>query len=540
MWKVDNTAAAAAPAAGPETPAVTSSPLDLQHLRTYGELAAASGAVILGALGLLSLARDLGWSQIKKLRSFTLLVIIISLILPMLSPLPVNMMGGNPLDYSNTANMLRTGIVIAVLFIIGAAIGLWWNPMLWLQNAFIFYTIFTVFYTTFFTNGDGFFTGMVGSLGYWLSQQGVERGSQPRYYYALIQMPIYEFLAVLGTLLAVYFGVRYKRFATYPGIAPASDEQNAALEDDPPVPARIPATGFADGPNLDPSVNENIIVEEPSAVKDWPVTETESITEALYRVPRPIPVLGFLLFWAVGSLLAYSFAGERMPWLTVHIALPFLLTAGWGLGYLVDTTDWKRLVRLDGLLAVLLFPVLFASLSSALGSILGTNPPFQGNTLEQLQASNRFIIAVIATGASLAGIVYLLRGWAANQIFRLAAAVFFLLMAILTARAAYTASFINFDSAKEYLVYAHAAPGPKQVLSQVEEISRRTTGGKNIQVAYSNDALYPYWWYLRDYPNKRWFQDNPTRDLREFPIVIAGEDVFNKIEPVLGDNFYQI
>ena len=107
--------------------------------------------------------------------------------------------------------------------------------MLWLQNAFVFYAIFTVFYTTFFTNGDGFFTGMVGSLGYWLSQQGVERGSQPRYYYALIQMPIYEFLAVLGTLLAVYFGVRYRRFARCPGIAPASDEQNAALEDDPPA-----------------------------------------------------------------------------------------------------------------------------------------------------------------------------------------------------------------------------------------------------------------------------------------------------------------
>ena len=70
--------------------------------------------------------------------------------------------------------------------------------------------------------------------------------------------------------------------------------------------------------------------------------------------------------------------------------------------------------------------------------------------------------------------------------------------------------------------------GPKRCSSQIEEISRRTTGGKNIQVAYSSDALYPYWWYLRDYPNHRWFQTNPTRDLREFPIVIAGEDVFQQ------------
>ncbi len=44
--------------------------------------------------------------------------------------------------------------------------------------------MFTLFYTSIFTNGAGFFTGMVGSLGYWLEQQGVERGSQPWYYYA--------------------------------------------------------------------------------------------------------------------------------------------------------------------------------------------------------------------------------------------------------------------------------------------------------------------------------------------------------------------
>ena len=34
-------------------------------------------------------------------------------------------------------------------------------------------------------------------------------------------------------------------------------------------------------------------------------------------------------------------------------------------------------------------------------------------------------------------------------------------LGVLTARAAIRASFINFDTAKEYLVYAHAARGPR-------------------------------------------------------------------------------
>ncbi len=88
------------------------------------------------------------------------------------------------------------------LVILSIVIGLLWNPLEWLVNAAIWYGIFTVFYTSFFTNGAGFFTGIVGSLGYWLEQQGVNRGSQPFYYYALVQMPVYEYIAILGTWLA--------------------------------------------------------------------------------------------------------------------------------------------------------------------------------------------------------------------------------------------------------------------------------------------------------------------------------------------------
>ena len=108
---------------------------------------------------------------------------------------------------------------------------------------------------------------------------------------------------------------------------------------------------------------------------------------------------------------------------------------------------------------------------------------------------------------------------------------------VLTARTAYRASFINYDHATEFLVYAHGARGPKDILAQVEEISQRTTKGKDIVVAYSGDAQYPYLWYFRDYPNVRWFGDKPTRDLRDAPMIIAGEDVFGKMEPVVGDNF---
>ena len=108
---------------------------------------------------------------------------------------------------------------------------------------------------------------------------------------------------------------------------------------------------------------------------------------------------------------------------------------------------------------------------------------------------------------------------------------------MLTIRTTYRASFINYDNAKEFLVYAHAARGPKDILEQIEEISYRTTGGKDILVAYDNDGLYPYWWYLRDYPNHLFYGEKPTRSLREYAMVIVSESNYGTAEPIFANEF---
>ncbi|KPL78218.1 hypothetical protein ADN00_06970 [Ornatilinea apprima] len=463
------------------------------------------GAVALAVIGVVLLVQKLGWKPIRDLRAFDLMILVGTLILPQLAAFPVKMIGWDPLDYSS-AGMVKTGAVLLVMTLISIGIGLWWRPRLWVGNAVVFYAIFTVFYTTFFTNGNGFFTGLIGALGYWLSQQEVQRGSQPWYYYAALQVPVYEFLAALGTLLAVYFGVRHNRFAGRPGERISED----AVEE---------------------AVGETPATEDAANVEDHP-----DILGADLPGKR-LPTLSLLLFWSVTSLVAYSMAGEKMPWLTVHVALPLLLAAGWGLGYLTETTPWKQLFKREGLLALLLIPVFSAAFAALMGKLLGSQPPFQGNELFQLEATNTFLLAFAGTVLSAGGITYLLRDWQGKDVLRLAANAFFALLAVLTARAAYRASFINYDYATEYLVYAHAAPGPKEVLKQIEEISKRTTGGLDVMVAYDNDMLYPYWWYLRDYPNHRWYQDQPTRDLADYPLIVAGDASMDKMEPIVKDNY---
>ena len=141
------------------------------------------------------------------------------------------------------------------------------------------------------------------------------------------------------------------------------------------------------------------------------------------------------------SLLAYSFAGEKMPWLTVHIALPMILTTAWFLGQLVETTDWTAFRRQHGWLVILLLPVLFTSLLGTFGSLYGTKPPFQGKELEQLRATSTFLTSLIVAVASGAAIAYLVRNWSTALLGRILTLTAFACLSILTVRVAFTASY---------------------------------------------------------------------------------------------------
>jgi len=437
------------------------------------------------------------WAQIRAERSFDLLILQGTLILPLLTAFPLELLGwGVPTNVTSIANLTTTGIlqmgsVLLVISLIAVAIGLWWNKRIWLANAALFYAIFTVLYTTIFTNGAGFFTGILGGLGYWLAQQEVQRGSQPWYYYAFVQVPVYEYLPALGSFLAL--GLAFGRKRTSANLA-ESENQNQHPEQDEATAERTPI-----------------------------------------QIP---PTLGLLGFWTITAVAAYTIAGEKMPWLTVHIALPMILTASWALGRLIESVDWRFMRVPRGVLTLVLLPVFLLSFSAAFGSIMGTNKPFQGQELAQLQATSTFLMSLLVTIVSGWGLARVLQEWETMQFIRVAVLVIFSALAFLTARTAFTSSFINYDNANELLVYAHSGPGNKIALSQIEELSRRTTDGLAVSVAYDDQSTYPFWWYLRNYTNQRYYAANPTRDLREVTAILVGQENYSKIEPVVGQAYY--
>ncbi|MFN2216505.1 MAG: flippase activity-associated protein Agl23 [Anaerolineales bacterium] len=362
--------------------------------------------------------KGLGWENIKSERSFDLLILLGTLVLPLLAALPIKIAGFNPLDYT-AEGIIRAGIAIGVLALISAAIGILWGRMNWLLHFGLFYAIFFLFYSTFFTYPQGVAVGFMGALGYWMEQQAVNRGGQPFYYYALLQIPMYEFLPAIGVFVTIIIATIKKSWQTVFLVHDKVDD-----------------------------------FDEPKEIK--------------------IPVLALIVFWFFSSLLAFSYAGEKMPWLTIHITMPMILGAAWGINWLVE---WGKRIKT---------PVI---------------------------------------------------NW--KQVVRVAVLVVFAGLAVITARAAFRAAFIYYDYPWEYLVYAHAADDPKILLQQIEKISKETTDGLDIVVAYDNNVRYPYWWYLRHYPNRVDFNTQPSRDLQRAAIIVVSEDNYGKIAPIVKDNYIQ-
>lgn len=454
-------------------PTIASSPVI-----AYSGLLAIAGLVLVGVAMILEHGKDLR----TEFPALDVLIIVISITLPQLTALSAQSLGWDPLNYNDPTTLIRTIVLILILIMIGLVIGFLWDWRRWLIAMGIAWGIFVTLQSSLFTQPRGLISGLVGSLGYWLVQQGVQRGSQPAYYYLLIEIPIYEYLAAIGALLAGVYGAiaLWKRAFNGGGGEKRGDQE----------------------------------------------------TEA-----RRFPAILFIGFWALSAILIYSYAGEKMPWLTVHIALPMILLAGWSFGRFLDGVNWEAFRLPRAVPIVLLGVVALVALFRFAGYLLGTSPPFQGMQLAQLEATVGFITTFAVAVGALIGVAWLSRDWTRSSYAQLAGLISLVILFALTARTAFRAAYVNYDEATEFLVYAHSASGPKIALQQIEDLSMRTTGGLDIDIGYDDLTTYPFWWYLRNYPNAHPFGANPSRQLLDWPLVMAGDGNWGRIEPILRNQY---
>jgi uncharacterized protein (TIGR03663 family) len=353
----------------------------------------------------------------------------------------------------------------------------------WLIAIVGMFLIYALLFTTFFTNPVGIL-GVFSSISYWLAQQEVQRGGQPWYYYFLV-LTMYEFVPFLFSMVAVvYYVVRGV-------VTTGRSVEDKASEDPAPGDARI-------------SPAENSLF------------------------------LAFLVLWTLSSLFIYSWAGEKMPWLVVHPVLPMIVLTGKFAGDLLSRFNWRVMWRRGAALLAILLPITLFGLYT-----LVTKQPLQGLSLSKLRETGNWFAALLVTLLLLALTWIVARRLGLKRSLAVAFGTALVFLSFFTVRFAWMASYINYDYATELLVYAHGAPGVTQTMDEIAEISERMVGDKLIEVAYDQEVSWPLEWYMREYPNRKFYGDSPTREKLDVPIVLASERIDDKVQPYLGDRYYR-
>ncbi|MGQ9548268.1 MAG: flippase activity-associated protein Agl23 [Roseiflexus sp.] len=321
----------------------------------------------------------------------------------------------------------------------------------------LFFLVYALFFTAFLTNTAGVITGTTGSLLYWLAQHEVERGSQPLHYYAVL-LAIYEPLLVLWGLAGL---------------------------------AMVGALGWRW------RYHRRDRVEHDADRGTAPVHDTAA-------APGNSTMLPFILaWWSLATFVIYSWAGEKMPWLVVHVALPLTLMGAWAAGRALEW--WRRAVDDDARDGSMLsriarpFPIFLGVLMviSAycliLLSVTINNATSGGNpqlaTLTPWIAPLWLVLTALLTVGA-----WMLHGrrWALGALM----AGVTLILAVYTLRSAYQLSFRYGDIPREMMIYTQTSPDVKRVIDRLDEALRRRSSATTATVWYDNETVWD-WYRIR-------------------------------------------
>ncbi len=318
----------------------------------------------------------------------------------------------------------------------------------WLMAIGLFVAIYLLFFTALFTNLIGSITGVVGSLLYWLAQHEVERGGQPMHYYGVI-LAVYEPLALVWAALGLVLVAA--RWVRYVGVVRECRRQDA------PVPLTDTPAG-APGSSPEPH---------------------------LYTVT-------FLAWWAIAAIGIYSWAGEKMPWLSLHLVLPLTLLGAYAVQwvfFVLDGGAWKtRPYRILTISAVGIFATVAGLIYVVLNSL---------ETINEKAGVSGFVIVLLIAVLFLMLLIAAGVNWGWRWAFVMLALCGTLLGTGYTIRSSYRLAYQNGDIPREMLIYTQTSPDVMRIMRRLEEASIRRTGGLDIPVIYDNETIWQ--WYLRDF-----------------------------------------
>jgi sugar lactone lactonase YvrE len=251
-----------------------------------------------------------------------------------------------------------------------------------------------------------------------------------------------------------------------------------------------------------------------------------------------------LIFWYISATVIFSWAGEKMPWLLVHMSLPGNLIAAWTIGRLIptkqdvvgvnasdDTDDTPESANTTGngvsksqrIVAAILVPpvvaltvIAFSVAFWRIGMPSGEGQQAQMNLLQAL-------VPLLAGGALIYVLWLFARRIGTKTVFSLVGMTGALVLGAYMLRSTWLVVYHHPDTPIEPLIYTQSSPDVPRYVEDFKEMSinlarnhrsaKDVTGGYSMPIiADSGDKsgggslAWPYQWYFRRFTNISWMK----------------------------------
>jgi hypothetical protein len=198
-------------------------------------------------------------------------------------------------------------------------------------------------------------------------------------------------------------------------------------------------------------------------------------------------------WWSIAAVAIYTWAGEKMPWLTIHLTLPLALLAAWTLQRVLRplfaagfVPYLRRALVTVGSLYGLILALSFVLMTAIVA--FGQQSPLPPWIVPPIGIA---LVVLLGIGAGLR--------WGAGPAVGLLLLCIAVSTGLYSARNAYRLNYVNGDVPREMLVYTQTSPDVMRVVRELEEASRRRGFGLDMPIIYDNETVWN--WYLRDFRN---------------------------------------
>ena len=193
----------------------------------------------------------------------------------------------------------------------------------------------------------------------------------------------------------------------------------------------------------------------------------------VYSLFRPTRFRLFLVWWFIGSLGIYSWAGEKMPWLSIHILLSLMLLAAIAINRAIE------------------------GVRNFVGS-LRDGMPYR----EALTWRSGGALASVALSA---------------------------LLLVPMVHSMYLLTYQNPSNAPlEMMVYVQTTQDVDTVMAKITTADKNLYGGKHqLKIVVGQGEEWPMYWYLRDY----WLDPHPGSYVTWDPQSVNGSNPFSNMNP---------